>query len=130
MSTINLIKYSKSIEPNKATKIKVFNGFFCDEFRIKNYDEDIDTYFLQELDIDFIVRGLEHYIEVNKVSAQNPAETFVNAVYELFEHVAKVYNSKNVILSDMDKNREFFERTKEITSKLRRRPRKILCKSE
>jgi len=119
MSIINLIQYSKTIEPNKATKIRVFNDFFCDEFGIKNHNEYIDVYFFEEMNIDFIARGLERYIEINKVSAQNPAETFVNAVYELLAYVSREYGAKNAILTDMDKNKEFYKRTKEIISKLR-----------
>lgn len=119
MSIINLIQYSKSIEPNKATKIKEFNKFLCDEFKIENVNEGIDVYFLGEIDIEFIIRGLNRYIEANNVSAQNTADTFVTAVYELLIHVERKYGAKNGILSDMDKHKEFLERTKEVTSKLR-----------
>ncbi|BCN29550.1 hypothetical protein [Anaeromicropila herbilytica] len=119
MSLINLIQYSKLIEPHKATKIKEFNKFLCNEFNIENINEGIDVYIFEEIDIDFIIRGLNCYIEANNVSAQNTADTFVAAVYELLVHVEQKYGTKNNILSNIDKHKEFMEKTKEVTSKLR-----------
>ncbi|RPF48277.1 hypothetical protein EDD70_1092 [Hydrogenoanaerobacterium saccharovorans] len=119
MNTINILEYRKSIEPNKATKIKVFTEFFCSEFTIKAQDDNIDVRHFQDMDIDFIIKSLGNYIVVNNVRAQNTADTYVKAVYELLEYISDKYGATNAIFTNMRKNKEFSDRTKEVTSQLR-----------
>ena len=117
MPVFNLSEFEQE---NKNTKIKVFIKFLYEKFKVTPNSKEFDNIYFSLFNEDDLIESLEYYIKKNRVTAKVTAANYITYITEFFGMLSEQYNIKNDIFINIEENKKFSTKSKEIISRLRK----------